>query len=73
MSLDNVVVDGIGPVIAPGELAVAGDGAAGLEVVLDNKGVVGIVDEEPAFVDAVPQFIGELMRFCSSSGRWPTA
>ena len=56
----HVVADGIGPAIAPGEFAAAGDGAVGLQLALETEGIAGIPEEQLAAVDALLQFVGEL-------------
>ena len=57
---EHVVAHGIGPAVAPGQLAAAGDGAVGLELALEVEGVIGIPKEQLAAVDALLQGIGEL-------------
>ena len=57
---EHVVANGIGPAVAPGQLAAAGDGAIGLQLALEIEGVVGVPEEQLADVDALLQLIGKL-------------
>ena len=56
----HVVAHGIGPAVAPGQLAAAGDGAVGLQLALKVEGIVGVPEEQFAAVDALLQRVGEL-------------
>jgi hypothetical protein len=56
----HVVADGIGPAIAPGEFAAAGDGAVGLQLALETEGIAGIPEEQLAAVDVFLQVFGKL-------------
>jgi len=60
---EDVVADGIGPAVAPGEFAAAGDGAVGLQLALEIEGVACVPEEEVALIDALLQLVGELGDF----------
>jgi hypothetical protein len=57
---EHVVAHGIGPAVAPGQLAAAGDGATGLQLPLEIEDVAGLPEEQLAAVDALLEVVGEL-------------
>ena len=43
---EHVIARGIGPAVAPGQLAAAGDGAVGLQLALEIEGVACLPEEQ---------------------------
>ena len=52
---EHVIPHGIGPAVAPGEFAAAGDGAVGLQLALEIEGIAGLSEDKLTAVDALLQ------------------